>query len=182
VHPEPDGTLPLERFADAIDERTALVCCTTVSYRTGHRHDVAAIARLAHERGALCLADSYQAVGAVDLDAHGLDVDVITGGTVNISSPRRGSRSRISDGRRPHTSCRPRPAGSRTRTSSRWTSPITRRRETPAVSRPERRPCRTSTPARPVTSRLTVRSSTAARDPGPARASSSRRRRRGRRR
>lgn len=82
VHPEQDGTLPLERFADAIDERTALVCCTAVSYRTGHRHDVAAIARLAHDRGALCLADSYQAVGAVDFDAHGLEVDVITGGTV----------------------------------------------------------------------------------------------------
>jgi selenocysteine lyase/cysteine desulfurase len=82
VHPEKDGSLPLERFEDAIDERTALVCCTAVSYRTGHRHDVGAIARLAHERGALCLADSYQAVGAVDLDAHRLEVDVITGGTV----------------------------------------------------------------------------------------------------
>jgi selenocysteine lyase/cysteine desulfurase len=82
VHPEKDGSLPLERFAEAIDERTALVCCTAVSYRTGHRHDVGAIARLAHERGALCLADSYQAVGAVDVDAHRLEVDVITGGTV----------------------------------------------------------------------------------------------------
>ena len=26
-----------ERFAEAIDERTALVCCTSVSYRSGHR-------------------------------------------------------------------------------------------------------------------------------------------------
>src|SRR5919201_4225892 len=57
VTPEPDGSIPPEHFAAAIDERTALVCCTTVSYRTGHRHDVAAIAQLAHEQGALCLAD-----------------------------------------------------------------------------------------------------------------------------
>ena len=82
VRPEADGSIPPERFADAIDERTALVCCTTVSYRTGHRHDVAEIARLAHEAGALCLADSYQAVGAIDVDARALGVDFATGGTV----------------------------------------------------------------------------------------------------
>ena len=51
VTPEADGSIPVERFAEAIDERTALVCCTTVSYRTGHRHDVAEIARLAHDAG-----------------------------------------------------------------------------------------------------------------------------------
>ena len=82
VRPEPDGSIPPERFAEAVDERTALVCCTTISYRTGHRHDVAAVARIAHERGALCLADSYQAAGAVDLDVHALGVDFATGGTV----------------------------------------------------------------------------------------------------
>ena len=82
VRPEPDGSIPPERFAEAIDERTALVCCTTVSYRTGHRHDVAEIARIAHEAGALCLADSYQAIGAIDFDARSLGVDFVTGGTV----------------------------------------------------------------------------------------------------
>ena len=82
VTPEADGSIPLERFADAIDDRTAVVCCTAVSYRTGHRHDVAAIAQLAHDHGALCLADSYQGIGAIDLDAHASGVDVITGGTV----------------------------------------------------------------------------------------------------
>src|SRR2546421_1643481 len=82
VRPEADGSIPPERFAEAIDGRTALVCCTTISYRTGHRHGVAEIARLAHEAGALCLADSYQAVGAVDFDARDLGVDFVTGGTV----------------------------------------------------------------------------------------------------
>jgi selenocysteine lyase/cysteine desulfurase len=82
IGPAEDGSIPTERFADAIDERTALVCCTTVSYRTGHRHDVAEIARLAHEAGALCLADSYQAIGAIDFDARALGVDFVTGGTV----------------------------------------------------------------------------------------------------
>jgi selenocysteine lyase/cysteine desulfurase len=82
VQPAADGSIPPERFAEAVDERTALVCCTTISYRTGHRHDVAAIARIAHGAGALCLADSYQAVGAIDLDVRALGVDFVTGGAV----------------------------------------------------------------------------------------------------
>ena len=82
VRPEGDGAIRPEQFAEVVDERTALVCCTTLSYRTGHRHDVAEIAREAHEHGALCLADSYQAVGALDLDVRRLGVDFLTGGTV----------------------------------------------------------------------------------------------------
>jgi selenocysteine lyase/cysteine desulfurase len=82
VVPEPDGTIPSERFAAALDERTALVCCTAVSYRTGYRLDVAEVARIAHDAGALVLADSYQAAGSVPLDAAALGVDFLTAGTV----------------------------------------------------------------------------------------------------
>jgi len=82
VLPVADGSIPAERFTEAIDERTALVCCTTLSYRSGHRHDVAAIAEAAHAAGAIVLADSYQACGAVELDVRSLGADVVTGGTV----------------------------------------------------------------------------------------------------
>ena len=82
VRPDADGSIPAERFAEAIDERTALVCCTTISYRTGHRHDVSAIAEVAHANGALVLADSYQAAGAIEVDVRTLGADFVTGGTV----------------------------------------------------------------------------------------------------
>jgi selenocysteine lyase/cysteine desulfurase len=82
VRPEADGRISLERFAEAIDGRTALVCCTAVSFRSGHRHDVSAIAALAHEHGAVVLADSYQAIGALEVDVSTLGADVVTGGTV----------------------------------------------------------------------------------------------------
>ncbi|MDH4176908.1 MAG: aminotransferase class V-fold PLP-dependent enzyme [Thermoleophilia bacterium] len=82
VLPGGDGSIPAEGFAEAIDERTALVCCTAVSYRTGHRNDVAAIADVAHRHGAVVLADSYQAIGAIELDVRTLGADVVTGGTV----------------------------------------------------------------------------------------------------
>ena len=82
VRPDPDGSIPPDRFAEKIDERTALVCCTTLSYRSGHRHDVAAIAEAAHASGAIVLADSYQACGAIELDVRSLGADAVTGGTV----------------------------------------------------------------------------------------------------
>jgi selenocysteine lyase/cysteine desulfurase len=82
VVPDRDGSIPPERFIEAIDERTALVCCTTLSYRSGHRHDVATVAEAAHTAGALVLADSYQACGAVEIDVRTFGADVVTGGTV----------------------------------------------------------------------------------------------------
>jgi selenocysteine lyase/cysteine desulfurase len=89
VAPEADGRIPVERFADAVDERTALVCCTAISYRTGYRLDVGEVARVAHERGALCLVDAYQAAGALPLDVGALGADFLTAGTVKylLGSP-----------------------------------------------------------------------------------------------
>ena len=75
-----DGSIPLEHFAAAIDETTRLVQVTHVCYRNGHRPDVAAITRLAHERGALVLLDAFQSAGALDVDVAALGVDFAVGG------------------------------------------------------------------------------------------------------
>jgi selenocysteine lyase/cysteine desulfurase len=75
VEPEP------EAYADAIDERTALVCSTFVSFRTGKVHDVESIYPLARDRGALMLVDAYQGAGALPLRAADV-ADVVVGGTV----------------------------------------------------------------------------------------------------
>ena len=65
VHVEPEP----EAYAAAIDERTALVASTLVSYRTGAVHDVEAIYGIAREHGALMLVDGYQGIGALPLEA-----------------------------------------------------------------------------------------------------------------
>jgi selenocysteine lyase/cysteine desulfurase len=70
-----------EAYAAAVDERTALVCSTFVSYRTGAVHDVEAIHRIASAHGALMLVDGYQGIGALPLDAARAG-DVVVGGTV----------------------------------------------------------------------------------------------------
>ncbi|NIW36035.1 MAG: aminotransferase class V-fold PLP-dependent enzyme, partial [Gemmatimonadetes bacterium] len=72
----PDGvSVPLESFAEAIDERTALVATSHVYFTTGAIQDVSAITRLSHERGALCLIDAYQSTGQLPVDARELGVD-----------------------------------------------------------------------------------------------------------
>lgn len=80
VHRDADGYIPLEQFLDVIDDRTALVAITHVCFRNGARLDVGAIAKLAHDHGAKILVDSYQAVGALDIDVRALDVDFLAGG------------------------------------------------------------------------------------------------------
>jgi selenocysteine lyase/cysteine desulfurase len=75
-------SIPVERFEEAIDDRTALVSITAVCYRNGSRIDVEEVVRIAHERGALVLLDAYQAVGTYPIDVRDLDVDVLCGGAL----------------------------------------------------------------------------------------------------
>jgi selenocysteine lyase/cysteine desulfurase len=69
-------------FDRVIDEDTAVVSITHVSYRTGEMTDAKAVADLAHERGALVLLDAYQSVGSVPIDVKALGVDFLAAGTV----------------------------------------------------------------------------------------------------
>ena len=82
VPAEADGTIPLERFEAAIDERTALVAVTHICFRNGARLDVEPIAALAHERGALLLLDAYQSVGSLPVDVRALGCDFLVGGAL----------------------------------------------------------------------------------------------------
>jgi len=78
----PDATIPLERFDEAIDEETLIVSIAQVCFRNGSRIDVEGVVRMAHERGALVLLDSYQALGAIPVDVRALGVDLLAGGAL----------------------------------------------------------------------------------------------------
>ncbi len=83
VHvPAAGNIIPTERFAEAIDERTKIVSITHVCFRNGSRLDVPAIVELAHQKGALVLLDSYQALGTFPIDVKALKVDFLAGGTL----------------------------------------------------------------------------------------------------
>jgi len=70
-----------EELLEAIDEHTAVTMITHVNYRTGYMHDMAALTRLSHERGALALWDLAHSAGAVPVDLNGAQADYAVGCT-----------------------------------------------------------------------------------------------------
>ncbi len=83
VHvPAAGNRIPLQRFEEAIDDRTLLVSITYVCYRNGTRLPVEEIIEMAHNRGALVLLDSYQALGTFPIDVKQLGPDFLVGGVL----------------------------------------------------------------------------------------------------
>ncbi len=78
IHSDIDGGVSEETLAAALDDRTALVSLSLVSYRSGSLADMAKLTDLVHSRGALVLWDLCHAVGAVpvELDAAGADLAI----------------------------------------------------------------------------------------------------------
>lgn len=105
----PDGIeLDLDAMVAAIDERTLLVECSHVLFRTSTLVDVAPLVTRAHEVGALVLVDGYQAAGTVPVDVVGLGVDLYMGGSVKYLSGGPGNgwmyaAPHVSEGLRPVT-------------------------------------------------------------------------------
>ncbi|WP_027881368.1 kynureninase [Meiothermus rufus] len=67
-----------EGLEAALDDQTAVLLLTEVDYRTGYRHDMAHLTRLAHQHGALVLWDLAHSAGAfpVALNRHQVDFAV----------------------------------------------------------------------------------------------------------
>ncbi len=66
-------------LAGALDEQVAVVTLSHVNYRSGARHDIAAINRAARAAGALTVWDLSHSVGAVELDLAGTGCDLAVG-------------------------------------------------------------------------------------------------------
>ena len=80
--PADGGEIPLERFAEAIDERTALVAVTAVCFRNGARLPIEEIVELAHARGALVLPRRLPGGRHYPLDVEALGVDFLAAGVL----------------------------------------------------------------------------------------------------
>jgi cysteine desulfurase/selenocysteine lyase len=74
----PEGRLDLDHLDDLITERTKIVAVTHQSNVTGTIPPVAEIARAAHEKGALVLADAAQSVPHQPVDVAALGADFLT--------------------------------------------------------------------------------------------------------
>lgn len=84
VPPDAADELAPEAFLDAVDERCQLVSVAHVCYRNGHRLDLAPVAQIAHDAGALFVVDDYQCCGSRPLDVRSAGIDVLGTGTVKF--------------------------------------------------------------------------------------------------
>lgn len=83
VVPSDDGlTIDTGRVLAAIDERTRLVAISHVLFRSAFIMDVDAIARRAHDAGALLSLDAFHSVGVMPVDVVRTGVDFLTGGVL----------------------------------------------------------------------------------------------------
>jgi kynureninase len=74
-------TVAPEDVAGAIDETTAVLMLTEVDYRTGRRHDMAALTRLAQSKGALTVWDLAHSAGAFPVHLSACNADFAVGCT-----------------------------------------------------------------------------------------------------
>jgi cysteine desulfurase len=77
---QPDGIVDLDRLRDAVTDETAIVSVMAANNEIGVLQPIAAIAAIAHERGAWFHTDAVQALGKVpfDIEASGADVVSLT--------------------------------------------------------------------------------------------------------
>ncbi len=73
----PNGTLNWKSLEDRITNRTKIVSIVHVSNVTGVINDIKRVARLAHEYGAISVADGAQSVPHLPVDVEDLDVDFL---------------------------------------------------------------------------------------------------------
>ena len=74
-----NGRAPIEDFEARTDRRTRLISVAWVSNRNGYRHNLRALADLAHGHGAFLFADGIQALGTFPTNLHEEGVDFVCG-------------------------------------------------------------------------------------------------------
>lgn len=74
-------TVAPEDILDAIDDTVACTLVTEVDYRTGRKHDMAALTAKAHAHGALAIWDLAHSAGALPVDVAGTKADFAAGCT-----------------------------------------------------------------------------------------------------
>ena len=82
--PVRDGAIDLGEYDRLVDERTLVVSACRAYYQTGFKQDVAAIADIAHDRGALLFVDAYQTLGTERFDAPGSGADFVASGNLKF--------------------------------------------------------------------------------------------------
>lgn len=79
IVPAKDGATPLKEFERLTDDRTRMISVSWVSHDNGYRHNMRALADLAHAHGAYVYVDATQAIGMIPTNVRDEDIDFMTG-------------------------------------------------------------------------------------------------------
>lgn len=82
------GLVDLEKLAAAVDEQTALVSVMWANNEIGVLQPLREIADLCHQVGALLHTDATQAVGRIDVDIAGTDIDLLSASAHKFYGPK----------------------------------------------------------------------------------------------
>mgnify|MGYP006282052075 CR=1 FL=1 len=81
----PDGIgVPVDAYADAVDDNTLLVSTSHARSFTGSLLDVEGVAEVVHDRGGYLVLDAYQSAGVVPIDVEAMGVDALVAGTLKF--------------------------------------------------------------------------------------------------
>lgn len=72
------GTISLDDFERAVDDKTVAVAISHVEYSNGFRHNLKVLSEIVHEHGAFLIVDAIQSAGTMQLDVKRDDVDFLT--------------------------------------------------------------------------------------------------------
>lgn len=75
-----DGALTTDQFQAAMDDRTRVICVSSVQWCSGYRVDLGALSRLCRDRGVYLVVDAIQHMGACPLDVEETPVDFLMAG------------------------------------------------------------------------------------------------------
>jgi len=75
-----DLSVPAERIAAAIDDRTSVVALSHVLFRSSYIVDPRPVVERARQVGAVVILDGYQSAGIIPVDVAALEVDFFVGG------------------------------------------------------------------------------------------------------
>jgi selenocysteine lyase/cysteine desulfurase len=73
-----DNVIEFDDLARTVDDDTFAISISHVSPKSGFRHDLGAVADLAHAHGAVVIVDAAQSAGVLDFDVRALGVDFLT--------------------------------------------------------------------------------------------------------
>jgi selenocysteine lyase/cysteine desulfurase len=80
LHRDNTGTIPLDQWEKAIDDKTSIVSLDYVSWTNGCRERIREIARIAHDHDAFIIADSFHGLGVFPISAKQDEVDALVCG------------------------------------------------------------------------------------------------------